>query len=92
MSLSYWIDTYVNLIPASIVLGWFYNRSKGSILVVGIAHAASNTVVEFLPNLNWHVFTMTNYAAALLMILVDRMWKKLPSGNSAVYSSTSIAD
>jgi len=66
-------------------------RSKGSILVVGIAHAASNTVVDFLPNLDWDVFTTFMYAAALLMILVDRMWKKLPSGNSAVYSPTSLA-
>jgi membrane protease YdiL (CAAX protease family) len=91
LSLNYWIDTYIHLIPVSIVFGWLYNRSKGSILVVGIAHSASNTVVEFLPNLNWHVFILTIYAAALLMILVDRMWKKLPSGNSAVYSSTSNA-
>lgn len=91
LSLNYWIETLIELIPASIVLGWLYNRSKGSILVVGIAHAASNTVFDILPNLNWRVFTITMYAAALLMILVDRMWKKLPSGNSAVYSSTSIA-
>jgi len=91
LSLNYWIDTYVYVIPVSIVYGWLYNHSKGSILVVGIAHAASNTVVDFLPNLDWQVFIGTMYAAALLMILVDRMWKKLPSGNSAVYSSTSMA-
>jgi membrane protease YdiL (CAAX protease family) len=91
LNLNYWIDTYVSLIPVSIVYGWLYNRSKGSILVVGIAHAASNTVNELLPNLDWPVFIMTMYAAALLLILVDRMWKKLPSGNPAVYSSTSMA-
>lgn len=89
MSINYWIDTYVNLIPLSIVCGWMYNRSKGSILVVGIAHAASNTVVDFLPNLNWGVFTMTMYAAAFLMVLVDRMWKKLPTDHPAVYPGRS---
>ncbi len=89
MSINYWIDTYVNLIPLSIVCGWMYNRSKGSILVVGIAHAASNTVVDFLPNLNWSVFTMTMYAAAFLMVLVDRMWKKLPTDHPAVYPGRS---
>jgi membrane protease YdiL (CAAX protease family) len=89
VSLNYWIDRYVNLLPVSIIYGWLYNRSKASILVVGIAHAASNTVVEFIPNLDWPVFIGTLYVAAFLMILVDRMWKKLPLGNSAVYSSTS---
>ena len=89
-SLNYWIDTYIVLIPDSIVYGWLFNRSKGSILVVGIAHAARNTAAISLPNLDWHVLTMTTYAAALLMILVDRMWKKLPAGNYAVYSSTSM--
>jgi membrane protease YdiL (CAAX protease family) len=91
LSLNYWIERYIDLIPASIVLGWLYNRSKGSILVVGIAHAASNTVVDIFPNLDWHVFTMIMYAAALFVILVDRMWKKLPVENPAVYSETSMA-
>lgn len=91
LNLNYWIDTYVSLIPVSIVYGWLYNSSKGSILVVGIAHAASNTVNELLPNLNWPVFIMTMYAAAFLLILVDRMWKKLPPDTPAVYSSTSMA-
>lgn len=89
-SLEYWIDSYVYLIPDSIIYGWLYNRSKGSILVVGIAHAARNTVAIFLPNLDFQVLSMTTYVVAVLMILVDRMWKKLPSENSAVYSSTSM--
>jgi len=89
-SLNYWIDTYVDLIPDSIIYGWLFNRSRGSILVVGIAHAARNTVGRSLPNLDWQVLTMTTYAAAFLMVIVDRMWKKIPAGNSAVYSSTSI--
>ena len=90
LSLGFWIERYTDLIPFSIVLGWLYNRSKGSILVVGIAHAAANTVVDILPDLDWHVFTMTMYAAALVVILVDRMWKTLPVGNPAVYSSASM--
>ena len=84
-NLNFWIDTYIDLIPNSIVYGWLYNRSKGSILVVGIAHAARNTVAKFLPGLDWHLLSMTTYAAALLMVLVDRMWKKLPTEHLAVY-------
>jgi len=75
--------------PDAIIYGWLNNRSKGSILVEGIAHAARNAAAKSLPDLAWQVLTLTAYAAALLMVLVDRMWKKLPAGNAAVYSSTS---
>jgi membrane protease YdiL (CAAX protease family) len=68
-----------------VTIGWLYNRSKGSILVAGIAHAAANTAFMFFPNLDWTVYNMTVSAAALVMILVDRMWKKLPSDHPAVY-------
>ena len=91
-SLEYWIDSYVYLIPDSIIYGWLYNRSKGSILVVGIAHAARNMVAMFLPNLDLQVLSISTYVVAVLMILVDRMWRKLPSENPAVYSSTSMTD
>ena len=90
-NLDFWIDTTIYLIPASIVIGWFFIRSKRSILVAGIAHAASNTVFAFLPNLDWHTFNITVAVAAFMMVIVDRMWKKLPSENQAVYSSTSLA-
>jgi len=33
-----------------VIIGWFYNRSKGSILVAGITHAAANTAFDFFPN------------------------------------------
>jgi membrane protease YdiL (CAAX protease family) len=91
LNLNYWIDTIIYLIPASIVIGWFFNRSKGSIMVAGIAHAASNTAFAFLPNLDWYAFNITVSVAALVMVIIDKMWKKLPQGNSAVYSSTSMA-
>jgi len=81
----YWAQTYLELLPGTVTLGWLYNRSKGSILVAGIAHAAANTAFAFFPNLDWPVFNWTVAAAALVMIVVDRMWKKLPSDHPAVY-------
>jgi uncharacterized protein len=80
----YWARTYLELLPGTVTLGWLYNRSKGSILVTGIAHAAANTAYAFFPNLDWKVFNWTAIAAALVMIIVDRMWKKLPSDHPAV--------
>ena len=84
-SLAYWIKTYLELFPATVIIGWFYNRSKGSILVAGITHAAANTAFAFFPNLDWTVYDLTVAVAALVMILADRMWKKLPSDHPAVY-------
>lgn len=81
----YWGQTYLTHLSATVVIGWFYNRSKGSILVAGIAHAAANTAFAFFTNLDWAIYNWTAAVAALVLILVDRMWKKLPSDHPAVY-------
>jgi hypothetical protein len=81
----YWAWTYLELLPGTVTLGWIYNRSKGSFLVAGITHAAANTAYWLFPNLDWPVFTWTVAVVALVMILVDRMWKKLPPDHPAVY-------
>jgi membrane protease YdiL (CAAX protease family) len=86
----YWGRTYLELLPGTVVLGWLYNRSRGSILVAGIAHAAANTTYAFFPNLDWTVYNWTVAVAALVMIVVDRMWKKLPSDHPAVYQDPAL--
>jgi membrane protease YdiL (CAAX protease family) len=86
----YWVRTYLELFPGTVVLGWLYNRSRGSILVAGIAHAAANTTYAFFPNLDWTVYNWTVAVAALVMIVVDRMWKKLPADHPAVYQDPAL--
>lgn len=88
----YWVQTYLELLPGTLILGWLYNRSKGSILVAGIDHAAANTAFWLIPNLDWLVFVCTIAVAALAMILVDRMWKKLPADHPAVIGSPTLTD
>jgi len=83
----FWGQTYLELLPATIIIVWFYNRSKGSILVAGIAHAAANTAFAFFPNLDWVIYNWTAAVAALVLILIDRMWKKLPANHPAVYQA-----
>jgi membrane protease YdiL (CAAX protease family) len=85
LRLQYWIETTLYYVLASFVLVWFYNRSKGSVLVVGVNHAAvvtTNLFFSFRPQtgiyLVWAVFTM-------VMIFTDQMWKKLPPEHPAVY-------
>jgi len=92
LSLGYWGEAYRPLLSATVLIVWFYNRSKGSILVAGIAHAAANTAFAFLVIPEWRIFDWTAAVASLLLILVSRMWKKLPSEHPAVYQDPGLPD
>lgn len=83
-SVSFWFEFYIIHISPSIIITWFYNRSKGSILVAGVAHAAANTADAFMPNLDWVTYTTMMAIVALLLVLIDRMWKRLPQEDPAV--------
>lgn len=90
LSLGYWGEAYLTHFSATVLIVWFYNRSKGSILVAGIAHAAANTAFAFLVIRDWRIFDGTAAVAALVLILADRMWKKLPTDNPAVYQAPAL--
>jgi len=89
LTMEFWIEMWTAHILASFLIVWMSNRAKGSILVAGIAHAAMNTVQAFVPNGNF-LFPVLS-VAALLVILADRMWKKLPSDHQAVYQAQDTA-
>ena len=85
MTFRFWTEQYTLHILSSLFIVWICNRGHGSILVAGITHAAGNTVVAFIPPQDIRGVYLTWMAAALVMILVDRMWKKLPPNHPAVY-------
>ena len=85
---SFWINNGFMIILSSIITGWLYNRSKGSIMVAGIIHAAENTNARLLLILDWNMYLVLKAVVALVIILADRMWKKLPSDHPAVYVRT----
>jgi len=85
-TLPYWVEMYIGHILLSVLIVWICNRAKGSILVAGIAHAALNTVQAFAPFGNMLFLLLS--VVALGVILVDRMWKKLPPDHPAVYRET----
>ena len=91
-SWEYWIVQYALHITTALIIGWFYNRSKGSILVAGIAHAAANTGNAVFSNMDPLILILVLAVAALGMILVDRMWKKLPPDHPAVYQEPGLID
>lgn len=80
----FWMDSLLKTILFSVMIIWLYNRSKGSILVAGVTHAAGNTASLFIP-LEMQGLYLTLLVGILLMILIDRMWKKLPDDHPAVF-------
>jgi membrane protease YdiL (CAAX protease family) len=84
LTMQYWIEMYINTTLFSVIIVWIYNRAKGSIFVAGITHAAGNTAAAFIP-LQGQGLYLTFFVAALVMILIDQMWKKLPPDHKAVY-------
>jgi membrane protease YdiL (CAAX protease family) len=78
LTLSFWSIYLVGQILFSILLAWFYIRPGGSILVAGIGHVSLNTASAFIPLQNLNILNLTLAAIALLLIIMDRMWKKLP--------------
>jgi membrane protease YdiL (CAAX protease family) len=77
----------IGLYPFIIILfGWVYNRTRGSILAPALFHASMNSM-----NTLGNMLPVTNAGSILLVlfavfaILVDRMWKRLPTDHPAVY-------
>ncbi len=87
LTLQYWIEMYIGHILLSVLIVWIFNRAKGSILVAGFTHAATNTVQAFIPIKDMQSLYLTLFIAVLVVILVDRMWKKLPPNHLAVYQA-----
>ena len=82
-SLSDTLVEWVLIVLVTIIFTWLFNRTKGSILVTALIHPAMNTTGNFL----------TASIGALILILVftvfvivlDKMWRKLPADNPAIY-------
>jgi uncharacterized protein len=83
LTLQFWIEQYALHILSSVFIVWICNRGHGSILVAGITHAAANTAAAFIPLQDTRGVYLTWIAAAVVMILLDRMWKKLPPNHPA---------
>ena len=87
LSLPYWIEVTIKYVLLSFVLVWIYNRSKGSLLVVGVNFAAANTTnlfFRFQPQTGIYLVWVI---IVVVMIFVDLMWKKLPPEHPAVFHS-----
>ena len=81
--MSYYALTFI---PSSIFLTWLYNRTEGSILVVGLAHVAGNLAGKFLFPIT-DARLVVGFGFSLILVLLDRMWKKLPQDHPGIYQT-----
>ncbi len=77
----------------AILFGWIYNRTKGSILAPVIFHASMNSMNPLMGT--FPITTAGNIllvGLAVVVIVYDRMWKKLPADHPAVYQYPGLQD
>lgn len=85
-------DTIVEwglILVVTVILTWFYNRTNGSILITALMHPAMNTTGQFLTGSLGAVILL--FVIMLFVIVIDRMWRRLPPENPAIYQSTTQA-
>jgi CAAX protease family protein len=73
----------------TILFGWIYNRTRGSILAPALFHASMNsmnTLGIVLPGTTAGNVLLVLFA--MFAVLVDHMWRRLPSNHPAVYHNT----
>lgn len=87
LTFQFWAEQYALHTLSSLFIVWICNRAHGSILVAGITHASANTVTALIPLQDVQGLYLVWAAAALVMILAGRMWKKLPPDHPAVYQA-----
>jgi len=69
----------------TIIFGWIYNRTEGSILAPAVFHASMNSM-----NVLGEILPMTTagnillVGLAIVVIIADRMWVRLPEKHPAV--------
>jgi len=75
----------------TILFGWVYNRTKGSILAPAIFHASMNSMNPLMG-----VFPITPagnillVSLAMVAVVSDRMWHRLPEHHPAVYQDPAL--
>jgi membrane protease YdiL (CAAX protease family) len=84
---AYYLLIRIGIYPfITILFGWVYNRTNGSILAPVLFHASMNMMDmlgTILPSTN--AGNVLLVLLAVVAILADRMWKKLPTDHPAVY-------
>jgi uncharacterized protein len=59
----------LHIMAFAVILTWLYNNTKGSLLVVAVCHAISNTVAVFVPMVN--IFSGEKMGSYIIYVLFE---------------------
>ena len=66
-----------SIIPLALLSTWLYNRTRGSLLILVLLHTAVNVTSSIVaPAVGMYI---TTTVAVVLMVVFDRMYRKLPA-------------
>jgi len=80
---------WVLILLVTVIFTWIFNRTKGSILVTALIHPAMNTATTFLTASLGAIILL--FVFMLFVIVFDKMWRRLPAENPAIFSSSTEA-
>lgn len=70
------LQQMLSTVPLAIIFTWFYNRSRGSLLIMVLLHTAINVTSGIVaPAIGLFISTTV---AVVLMVVMDRMYRKQP--------------
>jgi membrane protease YdiL (CAAX protease family) len=88
-SLSDTLVEWVLILLVTVIFTWIFNRTQGSILVTALLHPAMNTATNFLTVSLGAILLL--FLFMIFVIALDKMWRKLPAENPAVYQTSTPA-
>lgn len=77
------LTEWVLIVLVNIIFTWLFNRTKGSILVTALIHPVMNTTGNFLNASIGALILLVVFT--VFVIVLDKMWKKLPTDSPAIY-------
>jgi membrane protease YdiL (CAAX protease family) len=80
---------WVLILFVTVIFTWFFNRTKGSILVTALVHPAMNTTGNFLTGSLGAILLL--FLFMIFVIVLDKMWRNLPADHPATYQESPLA-
>lgn len=83
------VDTlieWVLTVFVTYIFTWLFNRTQGSILIAALVHPSMNATSTFLPGSLGAIVLV--FAFMIFVVILDRMWRRLPAGNPAIHQVT----
>jgi membrane protease YdiL (CAAX protease family) len=77
---------WVLIVLVTVIFTWIFNRTKGSVLVTALLHPAMNATTKYLTGSLGALLLLLLFM--IFVVVLDKMWRKLPAENPAIYQES----